>query len=53
MICHAIIEDTLLFVIFGADFTMVVTIRVVWAIAITYIFTKFYKRKNYETNKIK
>jgi hypothetical protein len=24
MICHAIIEDTLLFVIFGADFTMVV-----------------------------
>ncbi len=46
MICHAIIEDTLLFVIFGADFTMVVIIRTLAAIIISYIMQKVYlKRK--------
>ena len=45
MICHAIIEDTLLFVIFGADFTMVIIIRTVAAIVIAYLFTKIYERK--------
>lgn len=44
MICHAIIEDTLLFVIFGADFTMVVIIRTVFAIVISYILLKLYQR---------
>ncbi|MEA3553280.1 MAG: nucleoside recognition protein [Campylobacterota bacterium] len=42
MICHAIIEDTLLFVIFGADFTMVIAIRTIAAIIIAYIFLKIY-----------
>jgi hypothetical protein len=42
LICHAIIEDTLLFVIFGADFTMVVTIRVIFAIIIAYAMGKIY-----------
>ena len=50
MICHAIIEDTLLFVIFGADFTMVVAIRTIAAIIISYAFLKIYilrlNRKN-------
>jgi hypothetical protein len=43
MVCHAIIEDTLLFVIFGADFTMVVLIRTLGAIAIAYIALKIYQ----------
>ncbi len=45
MICHAIIEDTLLFVIFGADFTMVVVIRTISAIVISYILLIFYQRR--------
>lgn len=45
MICHAIIEDTLLFVIFGADFTLVVVIRTISAIIISYILLLFYERK--------
>ena len=42
MICHAIIEDTLLFVIFGADFTMVIAVRTIAAIVISYAFLKIY-----------
>jgi len=45
MICHAIIEDTLLFVIFGADFTMVVIIRTLAAIIISYILLKIYQKR--------
>lgn len=45
MICHAIIEDTLLFVIFGADFTMVVAIRTIAAIIISYILLKIYQKR--------
>lgn len=44
MICHAIIEDTLLFVIFGADFTMVIVIRTISAIIISYILLLIYKK---------
>jgi hypothetical protein len=43
MICHAIIEDTLLFVIFGADFTMVVAIRTIAAIIIAWILLKIFQ----------
>jgi len=50
MICHAIIEDTLLFVIFGADFTMVVIIRTLAAIVISFILLQFYKKFD-DTNK--
>lgn len=45
MICHAIIEDTLLFVIFGADFTMVVVIRTLAAIIIAYFLLLLYRRR--------
>jgi hypothetical protein len=41
MICHAIIEDTLLFVIFGADFTMVIAIRTIFAILFASFLLKF------------
>lgn len=44
MICHAIIEDTLLFVIFGADFTMAIVIRTISAIIISYILLLIYRR---------
>lgn len=50
MICHAIIEDTLLFAIFGADFTMVVIIRTVWAVVLAYLLTKLYKIRYDATN---
>jgi hypothetical protein len=43
MIAHAVIEDTLLFVIFGADFTMVIIIRTIAAIIIAYILLQVYK----------
>ena len=45
MICHAIIEDTLLFVIFGADFTMVIVIRTIGAIIISYLLLKLYQKR--------
>lgn len=45
MICHAVIEDTLLFVIFGADFTMVVAIRTIAAIIISYILLQWFKKR--------
>ncbi|NKQ40418.1 MAG: hypothetical protein HF962_02480 [Sulfurovum sp.] len=45
MICHAIIEDTLLFVIFGADFTMVVVVRTVAALVLSWLFLQIYKRR--------
>ncbi len=48
MICHAIIEDTLLFVIFGADFSMVVAIRVVSATVLSYLLLVVYRRKEGE-----
>ena len=44
MICHAIIEDTLLFVIFGADFTIVVVIRTIAAIIISYIMLYWFNK---------
>jgi len=44
MICHAIIEDTLLFVIFGADFTMVILIRTLGAIIIAFVLLQLYKK---------
>ncbi len=44
-IAHSIIEDPLLFVIYGADFTTIVAIRLLWAIIITLIVVKFYKIK--------
>lgn len=40
-VCHAIIEDTLLFVIFGADFTMVVVIRTLWALMFAVLVSAF------------
>jgi len=45
LICHAIIEDTMLFVIFGADFTMVILIRTLAAIIISYFMQKIYEKQ--------
>jgi len=43
-ICHAIIEDPLLFVIFGADIGIIIAIRVVWAIILSYTLALIYRR---------
>ncbi|PIE60818.1 MAG: nucleoside recognition protein [Desulfobulbus propionicus] len=37
MICHSIIEDILLFVIFGASFWVIFTLRVVAAVVVSYV----------------
>ncbi len=44
MICHAIIEDTLLFAIFGADVVMVIAIRSIVAVLIAWGALSLYKR---------
>ena len=47
MICHSIIEDTLLFVIFGADFMVIVAFRLVFALFFAFSLVYFYsKRQN-------
>jgi hypothetical protein len=45
MICHAIIEDTLLFVIFGANIWVIVAMRIIFAFLFALLFVKLYKRK--------
>ncbi|WP_457564687.1 nucleoside recognition domain-containing protein [Caminibacter sp.] len=41
-ICHSIIEDPLLFVIFGANFWLVVTVRLIFAFIFAYFLTKLF-----------
>ncbi|MBP1681606.1 MAG: putative rane protein [Proteobacteria bacterium] len=43
MICHAIIEDTLLFVIFGANPWIIVGLRLLFATLVAYIIVKYSK----------
>ncbi len=45
MICHAIIEDTLLFVIFGANIWIIVTLRVLFAFIFATICVKLLSTK--------
>lgn len=45
MICHAIIEDTLLFVIFGANFWVIVSMRVLFAFIFAFVLVRLYKQK--------
>ena len=45
MICHAIIEDTLLFAIFGANVTLIIVVRTIAAILIAWLLLQFYDRK--------
>ena len=52
MICHSIIEDTLLFVIFGANGWLVIAIRVVIAFIFSYILVIIYKKAIYENRSI-
>jgi len=47
-ICHSVIEDTLLFVIYGASFTQIIAIRVVWATILSYLVVKFYSMKGFK-----
>ena len=43
MICHAIIEDTLLFVIFGANPWLIVSLRLLFATLVATLIVKYYK----------
>jgi len=52
MICHSIIEDILLFVIFGANAWMILAIRVGMAFIFSYILVILYKRTFHENSKI-
>lgn len=45
MICHAIIEDTLLFVIFGANPWIIVSLRLIVATIISYLVVVYWKKK--------
>ena len=45
MLCHSVIEDILLFVIFGANGWIILVIRVVMALVFSYLFVLFYKRR--------
>ena len=44
MICHSVVEDVLLFVIFGANGWVVVTIRLFMAFLFSYILVRIYKK---------
>lgn len=52
MICHSVIEDVLLFVIFGANGFVVVGIRVGMAIVFSYLLVQIYKKVMHEQYKI-
>jgi len=43
MIAHSLIEDPLLFVLFGANFWVLVSIRLFLAVVFSYLVVKFYK----------
>lgn len=43
MICHAIIEDTLLFVIFGANLWIILGLRLIFATLIAYLVSNYKK----------
>ncbi len=43
MIAHSLIEDPLLFVLFGANFWVLIGIRLVLAVIFSYMIVKFYK----------
>ena len=45
MICHSVIEDTLLFVIFGANYWIIIFIRLIFAIIFSYLLIKIYYKE--------
>jgi hypothetical protein len=45
MICHSVIEDTLLFVIFGANYWILIVIRLIFAIIFSYLLVKIYYKE--------
>jgi len=51
-LCHAVFEDTMIFVLLGANGLIVITVRLIIAIMIVRIFAYFYREKNdgYTTN---
>jgi len=52
MLCHSVIEDILLFVIFGANGWVILTIRLTMALIFSSVFVLYYKRKSHANHKI-
>ena len=52
MLCHSVIEDILLFVIFGANGWVILTIRLIMALIFSYLVVLFYKRRFYAKHTI-
>jgi hypothetical protein len=52
MLCHSVIEDILLFVIFGANGWIILVIRVIMALVFSYLFVLFYKRRYHANHSI-
>ena len=52
MLCHSIIEDILLFVIFGANGWIILAIRVSMALVFSSILVRLYQRKLYANHSI-
>ena len=48
MVAHAIIEDTLLFVFFGADIFLLIGIRLFFALIVFYLISNYYKTTDTE-----
>lgn len=53
IICHAVFEDTLLFVAVGANGWFLIIFRVILAFIVTYIVSKFYKVDKIKKTNIK
>ncbi|WP_024788228.1 MULTISPECIES: hypothetical protein [unclassified Lebetimonas] len=47
MICHSVIEDTALFAIFGASIWILISIRLILAIIISFLVVKLYNKSNF------
>jgi len=52
MLCHSVIEDILLFVIFGANGWIILLIRLIMAFVFSSILVRLYKRNFYANNTI-
>jgi len=52
MLCHSVIEDVLLFVIFGANGWIILAIRIIMAFVFSYLFVLFYKRRYHANHPI-
>ena len=51
MICHSLLEDPLLFVLFGANYWVIVVSRLVMACVVTFLISRFFRAREKNTTK--